>query len=200
LIGRFLRVALVCAFGLAAAGLPVWAQQAPGNAPAAGEQTPLGQGSAAPAATAPARVSVVSTWDFVRMLLVLAAVIAFIYLVFRLLRRGTRRATVENDLISLLGSKDLAPNRSLHLVRVGRSVYLVGSAEGSVGLVSEISDKESVDELLLQAGKQRPSGKKAFSEILAGILPQIGAGQLALPDGLGFVRRQKDRLRKLRSV
>lgn len=187
-----------CALLLGAVGGQLFAQQA--TTTGTGELTPLGQGTAGTDAAATARVPLVSTWDFVRMLIVLAAVIAVIYLVFALLRRSSRRSTVENDLISVLGSKSLAANRTLHLVRVGKSVYLVGAAEGGVGLVSEIDDQESVDELLLRAEKQRTSAKKSFSEILGGIIPQGGVGQLSLPDGLGFVKRQKDRLRKIRSV
>ena len=196
-ISFLVRVAF-CALLLVACASALFAQQA--TTPATGELTPLGQGAAATDAAATARAPLVSTWDWLRMLLVLAAVIVVIYLLFALLRRSSRRATVENDLISVLGSKSLAANRTLHLVRVGRSVYLVGAAEGGVGLVSEIDDQESIDELLLRAEKQRTSGKRSFSEILAGIVPQGGVGQLSLPDGLGFVKRQKDRLKKLRSV
>jgi flagellar protein FliO/FliZ len=209
---QLLRMGALCLVGLGLGALPGWSQQAkagsalsPAAAPVAtpaagsGELTPIGQAATTGSGAQAARMPVISTWDFVRMILVLVAVIGVIYLVFYLLRRTTRKSTIENDLITVLGSKSLAGNRSLHLVRVGRSVYLVGSAEGNVGLVSEISEKESVDELLLQAGKQRAAGKKTFSEILGGLVPQ-GVGQLALPDGLGFVRRQKDRLRKLRSV
>jgi flagellar protein FliO/FliZ len=194
----FLRRAALCALLLGALGSQLFAQQV--TTTPTGEQTPLGQGAAATDGAATARVPLVSTWDFVRMLIVLAAVIAVIYLIFVLLRRSTRRSTVENDLISVLGSKSLAANRTLHLVRVGKSVYLVGAAEGGVGLVSEISDQESIDQLMLRAEKQRTSAKKSFSEILGGIVPQGGVGQLSLPDGLGFMKKQKDRLRKLRSV
>jgi flagellar protein FliO/FliZ len=134
------------------------------------------------------------------MLLVLAAVIGVIYLLFLVLRRTTRRKSVENDLITVLGSKSLAANRTLHLVRVGRNVYLVGASEGGVRLVAEISDRESADELVLAAESQRVPAKRTFSDILGGIVPQGGLGGLSLPEGLGFVRRQKDRLRKLRSV
>jgi flagellar protein FliO/FliZ len=193
------RLAALCLLAALAGALPISAQQVAPAPASSGELTPVGQGATADEA-APARVSLVSTWDFVRMLLVLAAVIAFIYIVFVLLRRGTRRATAQNDLIRVLGSKSLAGNRSLHLVRVARSLYLVGSAEASVALVSEIRDKESVDEILLEAEKQRAPGRRTFSDILAGLVPHGAGGQLALPDGLGFVRRQRERLRKLRSV
>jgi flagellar biogenesis protein FliO len=180
---------------------PIGAQEASGGpAPeaiaAGGEQTPIGELDPVPAAGG--NVALVSAWDFVRMFLVLGAVIAAIYVVFLLIRRSGRRTAVENDLITVLGSKGLVGNRSLHLVRVGRNVYLVGSSENGVGLVSEISDKESVDEITLAAAKQATQGRKTFSDILGGLFPQPGGG-LALPDGLGFLRRQRERLRKVGS-
>lgn len=174
---------------------PLGAQQPPAPATSVGgEQTPIGQED--PAAAGTGRVAGVTTWDFVRMLLVLAAVVAVIYVVFRVIRKSGRRSAVENDLITVLGSRTLAGSRGLHLVRVGKSVYLVGSSESSVGLVSRVDDQETVDELLLQAAKQTPTAKRTFSEVLAGLLPQ-GAGKLALPEGPGFLRKQRDRLRRM---
>ena len=176
-----------------------------------GEQTPLGEPSASEGG---AQVPLVSTWDFVRMILVLAAVIGFIYLLFVLLRRSGRRRVVENDLIRVLGSRTLSGNRSLHLVSVGRSVYLVGSSEGSVGLVSEITDRESADTVLLEAQKQPGGTRKSFSEVLGGLFSPAPAGLRAtalngmganggLPGiagrigGLGFIRKQRQRLKGL---
>ena len=46
----------------------------------------------------------VSTWDFVRMLIILAVVVLVIYLLFWLLRRGAGKKIQENDLIHVLGS------------------------------------------------------------------------------------------------
>ena len=83
-----------------------------------------GAAAGAPAAAVPAG-SNVSTWDFVRMLLVLACVIGVIYGLFWLLRRGAGKRVQENDLIKVLGSKTLNGSRSLHLVEVGASVFLV---------------------------------------------------------------------------
>ena len=189
------RVTALLFVGLAVLA-PLGAQQAPDPA-AGGEQTPIGQVDAA--APGAGRVALVSTWDFVRMILVLAVVVAVIYVVFLVVRKTGRRGMPENDLITVLGSRSLSGNRGLHLVRVGKSVYLVGSSESSVGLVSEIQDQESVDELLIAAAKQGPQGRRTFSDVLTGLLPQ-GGGKLALPDGLGFLRRQRERLRKIGSV
>src|SRR5208283_807846 len=110
---------------------------------------PLGNttaGGAPGAAPVPAATPGVSTWDFVRMLLILACVIGVIYVLFWLLRKGTARGRIqESDLIRVLGSRGLSGNRALHLVEVGSNIYLVGSSDGGVELVAEITEKESLD-------------------------------------------------------
>lgn len=152
-------------------------------------------GAAGPAAAA--RVApAVSAWDFVRMLLVLALVVAAIYVVLWLLRRRTGRRVQENDLIKVLGSRALAGTRSLHLVEVGTRIYLVGSADGGVDLISEITDPESRDSLRLAAAAEKPSGRRTFQSVLAEIF-RPARTQASMGESLGFLRRQRDKLRKL---
>ncbi len=74
---------LLCLLGLAALA-PVAAQDVP-----SGEQTPIGEVEASSPGND--RVALVSTWDFVRMILILAAVVATIYVVFLVVRKTGRR-------------------------------------------------------------------------------------------------------------
>ena len=115
---------------------------------------PAASGAGRPASAVQAATPGVSTWDFVRMLVILAAVVGAIYLVFWLMRRSAGKKVTENDLIHVLGSRSLAGNRALHLVEVGRSVFLVGSSDGGVELVSEITDKESLDSVRLKVAEE----------------------------------------------
>jgi len=138
----------------------------------------------------------VSTWDFVRMLIILAAVVGAIYLLFWILRRSAGRKITENNLIHVLGSRSLAGNRSLHLVEVGSSVFLVGASDGGVELISEITDKESLDSVRLKAAEETPGGRRNFQQLLSEIF-RPAARSVSLGEGVGFLRGQRDRLRKL---
>jgi len=138
----------------------------------------------------------VSTWDFVRMLLILAGVVVAIYLLFWLLRRGTRKRIQENDLIRVLGSRGLSGSRALHLVEVGRSVYLVGSSDGGVELISEITDKETLDSVHLKAAEEAPATRRTFQTILSEIF-RPAKKPFSMGESVGFLRRQRDRLKKL---
>jgi flagellar protein FliO/FliZ len=130
------------------------------------------------------------------MLLVLAAVVVVIYIVFWLIRRGTRPRAPENDLIRVLGSRGLAGNRALHLVEVGTSMYLVGSADGGVQLIAEITDKESIDSVRLKSAEAAPGWKRTFSQILSEIF-RPAKRTFSVGEGIGFLKGQRDRLKKL---
>lgn len=160
--------------------IPIGAAPAAGANPASGAAAPSG----------------VSTWDFVRMILVLAAVLGVIYLLFWLLRRGAGKKIQENGLIHILGSRGLSGSRSLHLVEVGSSVYLVGSSDGGVELIAEITDKESLDSLRLKAAEQSPGGRRTFAQALGEIFRPAGK-PFSIGEGLGFLRGQRERLKKL---
>ncbi len=162
-----------------------------GSAPAAAGAA-AAQGNAAPQTAAGG----VSTWDFVRMLLILAAVVVVIYLLFWLLRRGSRGRMPESDVIRVIGSRGLTGNRSLHLVEVGTSLYLVGSAEGGVRLIAEITDKESIDSVRLKSAEEGPGGKRGFGQVLSEIF-RPAKGSFSVGEALGFLKGQRDRLKKL---
>jgi flagellar biosynthetic protein FliO len=161
-------------------------------------------GGAAGAAPTAVRAPGVNTWDFVRMLLVLALVVGLIYGVFWLLRRGGRMKSPESEMIRLLGSRSLGGNRALHLVEVGRTVYLVGSAENGVNLVAEVKDQETLDAVRVQAAEEGGGGRRTFAATLARVFNpsktpgRSGAGKApGLGQGADFMRSQRDRLRRL---
>lgn len=165
------------------------AQQAP---PVAEESLPIAEEPEAPASPEPSG-PLVSTWDFVRMLLILAAVVGVIYLLFYLLKRGFRRQLPQNDLIRVLGSRSLAGNRALHLVSMGRSVYLVGAAESGISLIAEIKDQETLDQIRLDTSQVLPPQGFAqfFQTLWKGGKSNLGG------DSLDFMKQQRQRLKKM---
>ena len=145
---------------------------------------------AAAASTGP----LVSSWDFVRMLLILAAVVGVIYLLFFLLKRGFRRQLPQNDLIRVLGSRSLSGNRALHLVAMGRSVYLVGAAENGISLIAEIKDQETLDQIRLDSSQGMPP--QGFAQFFQSLWKAGGKRNLS-GDSLEFMKKQRQRLQKM---
>jgi flagellar protein FliO/FliZ len=159
--------------------------------PEAGQAAPAAAGGTATTGGA------VNVWDFVRMILVLAAVVGFIYLIFFVLKKGAGRKIQENDLISVLGSRTLSANRALHLVEVGKAVYLIGSSENSVGLIAEVTDKESLDTLRLKAAESSaPAAKKSFQQVLSDIFKPANK-KFSVDESIELLKSQRERLKKM---
>jgi len=137
--------------------------------------------------------------DLVRVVFVLIAVIIVIYMLIYFLKRFTPLAENEEDQISLLATRHLKKDSSLHIVEVGNQIFLIGSGTNSVSLISEITDKETLDKLHLETtvtkltergGSFRNMIKKNFSPGAS----NKGIGEQS-PD---FLRQQRERLRHLR--
>ncbi len=163
----------------------------------------------------PGSINSFGVWDFVRMIIVLGIVIAIIYVVFYLLKRASGGRFENSPMIRVLGSHGLPANKALHLVEVGRQVFLIGVGDDSITLVSEISDQESLDELRLKASTTATERGGNFADRLSGFFHggdrgsagnggagnatgngAVGAGSGGVPSS--FFESQKERLRKLR--
>lgn len=178
--------------------VPLASLSAQEKAPSQGDEESLviagGEKTEEPAA---ATGPLVSSWDFIRMLFILAAVVGVIYLIFYLLKRGLRRQLPQNDLIRVLGSRTLSGNRALHVVELGKSVFLVGAAESGISLISEVKDQETLDRIRLESSQaaRLPQG---FTQFFQSLLKSGKKAELGLKqDTLGFMKQQRQRLQKM---
>lgn len=140
-----------------------------------------------------------SWWDFLRMFIILGAVIAVIYGIFFVLKRMGNPKFQANNLITVLSTQNLQGNRALHLVEVGNEVFLIGSSEGSVELVSKIEDGETIDELRLYRS-ELGAGARSFQETLRGLFSkgqQSGDESPGVQSGAMFLQKQRERLKKM---
>ena len=129
------------------------------------------------------------------MLLVLACVIGAIYLLFYLLKKGSKKKHPESDLIRMVDSRILSGNRSLYLVMVGGNIYLVGSSENGVNLVSEIKDEETQNRIRMEVANEPQSRTQGFADILKSMFRP--AKSVSMDDSLRFMKRQKERLKEM---
>jgi flagellar protein FliO/FliZ len=100
------------------------------------------------------------------MVLVLAAAAVFIYLAVYLVKRLSRPAAAEDPYLKVLASAHLGSNRYVHVVALGTKAYIVGAAEGSVTLIAEAADQETVDAMLLD--QSRRTSQAAQKGLLSG--------------------------------
>ncbi len=148
------------------------------------------------------KIPLVSIWDFVRMLVVLAGVVGVIYLIFFFIKRSAKRRFAENDLIEIIGSRDLAGGKALHLIKIGGVFLLIGVADGAINLITEISDKETIDAISLRLSEVSSERKKGFQSTLAEFFGVKGEGvrgeEDSIRSSLDFMRKQRSRLDRLK--
>ena len=138
---------------------------------------------------------------FLRMIVVLALVLAAIYGVYRLMKFLSKPRTTEDSAVKVLASTSLGPGKALHVIGLGSKAYLIGASDSAISLVAEVEDKEFIDALVLEAALKPASSRagvaKEFGDILAGIMGgrRRTGGRQQHRDG-DFLAGQRERLRK----
>ena len=106
---------------------------------------------------------------FVRMVVVLAFVIAIIWLLLRFMRRGMGGEPAGDDpFLRSVASVSLGQGRSVQVVTcLDSAAYLVGVTEGSISLLGTITDTELIQAMNLNADRtQNINRPRSFSDIL----------------------------------
>lgn len=87
----------------------------------------------------------VTAWDYIKMILALLFVIALLYGLLRFV--NSRNKTFQtNQLIHNLGGVGVGQGKSLQLMQVGNSIFLVGIGE-DITLLKEITDPVEIENL-----------------------------------------------------
>jgi flagellar biogenesis protein FliO len=155
--------------------------------------------SATTAKTNAKGTELVPIWDFLRMLLILGAVIGVIYVFFYFLKKGVKKRLPESDLVKVLGFTALRGNTGLYLVELGTNIYLVGASENGMSLISTVTDKETIDIVRLHAAESGLNPKMNFSDFFAKLLkPKEKEDAAGSANPIDFLKRQKERIKSLK--
>ncbi|MDR2602385.1 MAG: flagellar biosynthetic protein FliO [Spirochaetaceae bacterium] len=139
-------------------------------------------------------VGAASFFVVLRMVLVLVVVAAASYGVIYFLKRTQKNKLSENQYLKVLASAPVNAKNQVAVVAVGGKAYLIGTGESSVSFLAEITDKETVDALMLNYTLERSqtnSGVLNFKSLLQNLGVKTGNGGAS---GLG---RQRERLKGL---
>ncbi|HAK44856.1 MAG TPA: hypothetical protein DCO79_02895 [Spirochaeta sp.] len=141
-----------------------------------------------------------TTWDFIKVILILIAVILVIYAIFYAIKRTGGLKYQNDELIKLLGSQSLTQNGSVHLIEVGAKYYLVGCGDGSVSHIADVDDKETIDEIMLKKPATE-DGRKSFADIFNLRFGRKDSSSTDLKDRIGnntkIMHDQAERLKKM---
>ncbi|MGG0657946.1 flagellar biosynthetic protein FliO [Rummeliibacillus pycnus] len=102
-----------------------------------------------------------SAWDYIKMVLALIFVIALLYGVLKFVNRRNNKYQ-QNQLMQNLGGISLGQQKSVQLLKVGNSLYLVGIGD-DVHILKEVTDKAEKDHLLsIYSDKQELSAQVPY--------------------------------------
>ncbi|MDR2746610.1 MAG: flagellar biosynthetic protein FliO [Treponema sp.] len=115
-----------------------------------------------------------------------------------------------NPNLRVLAAARLGPGRFVHVVALGSRAWLVGSGEGGISHIADVTEQEALDTLFLEESRQNgASGRTGdFQSLLRrlGVLKAPGGippGELSPGTGetredlAGKIRLRRDRLRDL---
>jgi|GEM_PF-1397533 flagellar biosynthetic protein FliO len=167
-----------------------------GNAPAAPGAVP----TAAQNGTVP--TGDITIWDYLRMFFLLILVIGMILAVVWFLRRISGQGPLVESPVKVLHNHALAGNKALLLVEVGNEILLLGTADGGVNFIKQITDSETVDALRLAASERKMLPLRgSFAGIIGTMLGQREKIRPKIDEPVenstDFIKKQRERLKNL---
>ena len=110
---------------------------------------------------------------YVRMIIMLLIVVALIYAVFRFLKTSGKVQILNDDtFLRKVSAISLGNGKSVQIITLIDSAFLIGVTENSINLISEIKDKELIDALNLYADKHDSTARpKNFADVLSLFMP-----------------------------
>lgn len=130
-------------------------------------------------------------WSAVKVIFFTAlfAVGAYFLIKFLVTKSGLP-ATEDDKLLEIVLSKPAGLGNYLEIIKLGPTYYLISVSSDGLRLMDKIEDKETIDYIELNREQLRPKEGKFFD--LMSFFPKFKK-----IDKLGFLKKQKDKLRKM---
>ncbi|MFC1671348.1 FliO/MopB family protein [Spirochaetota bacterium] len=151
-------------------------------------------------------------WLVFKTIIVLGAIIGGFYFFIRYASKRTGIRVMGQDLIKVLSVAPIGQNKHLQIIDLAGKILVLGVADNSINLVTEITDKDEIDRIRL-LGTKSTSVKaggfqdyivsnigRAFGKVKDSGTVKKNTGNKPVGDSgvdLSSLKGQKDRLRKL---
>ncbi|NLC54173.1 MAG: flagellar biosynthetic protein FliO [Firmicutes bacterium] len=155
--------------------------------------------------SAPQEVAPETSFSYLQIISYLLCFLLVLYLASKVARwLGRRAGGRSGHHLRLVETLYLGPNRALHLVMVGKQLFLMGDAERNLSFLTEIRDPDLVGSLqaeLDHPGADRQAAGKGFADHLKGLLDggRKDPGSAAQPEVMTQAQRIEERLMKYRT-
>ncbi|MDR0409654.1 MAG: flagellar biosynthetic protein FliO [Spirochaetaceae bacterium] len=148
---------------------------------------------------------VMSVWTIFRVIVVLALTASAVYGIVYLLKRKKTGDIPDDNYLKVLARSPINMKTAAAVVAVGNKAWLVGLSDTNVSTIAEISDKETVDAMLLAYSERVASSKGTaplnFTSILRRFSGAGGGTFSKRPDAESLpaanLQRSRERLKNL---
>lgn len=104
---------------------------------------------------------------FVRLILVLIAVVALFYGFMWLLKKISNPKPINDPYLKRTAAITLAPGKTVQVVTLKDSAYLLGVTDSKITLLEKLDDKELIDAMNLSAEEADSAKPKDFASLLS---------------------------------
>jgi flagellar protein FliO/FliZ len=137
-----------------------------------------------------------SIFSVFQILFTLGLIAAAAYGVVYFIKRSKKSLLSENPHLKVLATAPINARTQAAVIALGNKAYLVGTGESSVTLIAELTDKETLDAMMLDYAQQNSqiSPRISFKVLLQKL---AGGSSLAAPRPPHDLTKQRERLRGL---
>lgn len=154
--------------------------------------------------TSPVKSGVsINAWDYIKMIFALLFVIFLLYAILRFVN-SRNRSFQHNQLIQNLGGAGVGQGKSIQLMQVGNTLYLVGIGE-NITLLKEITDPEEIEKLTkiyedkLDSGKTVPYITELYSRLKGNVSSKAKSNEKKEPSFNETFQKRLQEIKKDRS-
>jgi flagellar protein FliO/FliZ len=106
-------------------------------------------------------------WLIFKTVLIMGLIVAGFYYFLKYVTRKTAVQVLGQDAIQVLSMVPIGQNKYLQIVDLAGKLFVLGVAENSINLITEIDDKSEIDRIRLLSSKSSGERGKGFPDFIA---------------------------------
>lgn len=139
-----------------------------------------------------------SAWDYIKILLALAFVVCLLFFVLKLVNKNNKKYQ-SNQMLQNLGGVSVGQQKSIQLLKVGNSLFLVGVGD-DVHILKEITDEQEQQSLLkMHEDKQDLAAQVPYiAELLTVVKNKVKKQPVETAENIGFKEELDKKLNQIK--
>ena len=106
-------------------------------------------------------------WEIIKVILVLGLFVGGFYFFYKFISQKVGLNISGQEAIKTLSMVPVGPNKTIQIIDVAGKVFLIGVADNSINMLTEIREKDDIDRIRLLSSRSTPVQGKNFQEFVA---------------------------------